>query len=99
MKRNKSGLIQPEPGPIWIEPDTGPRSATCFCRKMERRDKAIAARQELYKAAYGPEQGNDVAKFADWKIDSQKALDDLYGQMAAKIGHGATFRVRVQVTG
>ena len=96
MKRSKSGLIPPAPPK---EPDTGPGSATCFCRVMDRRGKSQDARQELYRAAYVPEVAEDVAIFSDWKIDSQKALDGLYEQMSDRFASGpCMFRVRVQVT-
>ena len=48
--RSKSNLIPPEPEPAGIEPQRGPGSAVCFCRVMDRREKAREARQRLQKA-------------------------------------------------
>lgn len=45
-RRSKSNLIPPEP--VWTEPKTGPRSATCFCRVMDRRQKRREATPGLY---------------------------------------------------
>lgn len=50
MKRSKSNLVPPEPAASWIEPQRGPGSATCYCRAMDRREKAREARQRLQKA-------------------------------------------------
>ena len=49
-KRSKSNLIPPEPVSAWIEPQRGPGSATCYCRVMDRREKAKEAREKLRKA-------------------------------------------------
>lgn len=49
-KRSKSNLVPPEPAASWIEPQRGPGSATCYCRVMDRREKAREARQRLQKA-------------------------------------------------
>jgi hypothetical protein len=49
-RRNKSGLADPVEEPAWKEPQFGPGSATCFCRVMDRREKAREARQSLRKA-------------------------------------------------
>jgi len=45
--RNKSGLAPAEEKPAWIEPKFGPGSSTCFCRVVDRREKAREARQRL----------------------------------------------------
>ena len=50
-KRSKSNLVPPEPAASWIEPQSGPGSATCYCRVMDRREKAREARQRLQKVA------------------------------------------------
>jgi hypothetical protein len=50
-KRSKSNLVPPEPAASWIEPQRGPGSATCYCRVMDRREKAREARQMLQMAA------------------------------------------------
>ena len=49
-RRNKSGLAAPAEKPAWKEPQFGPGSACCFCRVMDRREKAMEARQSLRTA-------------------------------------------------
>jgi hypothetical protein len=48
--RPKSNLISSEEKPAWKEPSSGPGSACCFCRIMNRREKAREARQRLVVA-------------------------------------------------
>lgn len=50
MKRSKSNLVPPVEEPARKEPQSGPGSATCYCRVMDRREKAREARQRLQKA-------------------------------------------------
>ena len=49
-KRSKSNLVPPIEEPAWKEPQSGPGSATCYCRVMDRREKAKEAREKLRKA-------------------------------------------------
>lgn len=88
MSRDRSGLATTEP--------EKPKPGCTPDEVAARRLAAANARQELYKVAYGQEESEDVPKFADWRIEDIEHLDLFYEQMAAKIGHGAMFRVRVR---
>ena len=92
-RRDKSGLAPQKP----TEPDTGPGSATCFCRRMERRMKAEEARQRLRAEACGQITPSDGPKFADFQIGSIEALDEFYEAVRARMSAGASYRIRVAV--
>ena len=93
-RRNKSNLVVPQ-GPK--EPETGPGSATCFCRRMERRDMAEKARQTLRAEAYGEISSSDGPKFADFQIISLESLDEFCEALREKVLAGLNYRVRVAV--
>ena len=93
-RRNKSNLVASQ-GPK--EPETGPGSATCFCRRMERRMKAEEARQTLRAEACGLIAPSDGPKFADFQIISLESLDEFYEAVRARVQAGLNYRVRVAV--
>ena len=97
MKRSKSGLLPPAEAAKAREPETGPGSATCFCRRMERRAKAEEARQRLRAEACGQITPSDGPKFADFQIGSIEALDEFYEAVREKVGAGAGYRILVAV--
>jgi hypothetical protein len=95
--RSKSGLAEVVI-PAWDEVHkTGHGSATCFCRVMDRREKAKDARQALYEHAYGIATREDGPRFSDWICDSLGDLGRLYVEMEEGLRPGLTFRVRIQV--
>lgn len=96
-KRSKSGLLSPAEAAKAREPDTGPGSAACFCRRMDRRAKAEEARQRLRAEAYGEIASSDGPRFADFQIGSIEALDEFYEALKNTLKSGARYRVRVAV--
>lgn len=93
--RNKSNLAPKEPE--ITEPITGPGSAVCFCRVMDRRMKAEEARQALRGVAAGQIDPQDGPRFADFQISDSEALDEFYEAMRATVDRGARYRVRVEM--
>ena len=92
-RRNKSNLAPANQA----EPETGPGSATCFCRRMDRRAKAEEARQRLLAEATGNISPTDGAKFADFQIVDVESLDEFYGAVSEKLRAGMQYRIRVAV--
>lgn len=92
-RRNKSGLAPQTPA----EPETGPGSSVCFCRRMERRMKAEEARQRLRAEACGQIAPPDGPKFADFQIVDVEALDEFYAAVGEKLRAGMQYRIRVAV--
>lgn len=91
--RSKSNLA-----PISLpDPETGPGSATCFCRRMDRRAKAEEARQRLLDEATGNISPIDGPKFADFQIANAEALDEFYEAVSEKLRGGMRYRIRVAV--
>ena len=91
--RNKSNLAPA----AQAEPETGPGSATCFCRRMDRRAKAEEARQRLLDEATGNISPTDGPTFADFQIVNVEALDEFYGAVHEKLRAGVQYRIRVAV--
>jgi hypothetical protein len=96
-KRSKSGLLPPAEAAKAREPETGPGSATCFCRRMERRAKAEEARQALRGRTASQNAGSDGAKFADFSIGDIEALDEFYEALKNTLKSGAQYRILVAV--
>ena len=92
-RRNKSNLAPA----AQAEPETGPGSATCFCRRMDRRAKAEEARQRLLAEATGNISPDDGPKFADFQIVDVVALDEFYAAVSEKLRSGVQYRIRVAV--
>ena len=92
-RRSKSNLAPA----IQAEPETGPGSATCFCRRMDRRARAEEARQRLLDEATGNISPIDGAKFADFQIVNVEALDEFYAVVSEKLRAGIQYRIRVAV--
>jgi hypothetical protein len=97
MSRSKSGLLPPAEAAKAKEPETGPGSATCFCRRMDRRSKALEAHQVLRAGHGGQNVAQDGPKFADFIIGGTIALDDLCEALREKVDSGTVYRVRVAV--
>lgn len=97
MKRPKSGLLTPTEAAKAKEPETGPGSATCFCRVMDRRGRAEDARLALRGRGGGQIVGQDVERFADILICDLEAVDDLHEAMRDMVQKGAIYRIRVAV--
>ena len=92
-RRNKSNLAPA----AQVEPETGPGSATCFCRRMDRRAKAEEARQRLLDEATGNISPTDGPKFADFQIVDVESLNGFYEAVSAKLQAGVQYRIRVAV--
>ena len=61
MSRSKSALLPQIEAAKAKEPETGPGSATCFCRRMDRRARAQEAHQVLRAGQGGQITGVDGA--------------------------------------
>lgn len=96
-KRSKSGLLPPAEAAKAREPETGPGSATCFCRVQDRRARAEEARMALRGRTAGQNAGLDRPKFADFSIVDIEALDEFYEALKNTLKSGAQYRVRVAV--
>ncbi len=94
-KRAKSALLSPDEAAKAEEPLSGPRSAVCYCRVMDRRARAQEAHQVMRAGQGGPITGQDGARFADVAINDTKDLDAFYFQMLEMVEHGNQYRMRV----
>ena len=90
-RRNKSNIVAPAP----TEPETGPGSATCYCRVMDRRVKAEEARQALRERAGGQISEHDSPKFCDITIMDLGDLAAFYVAVKSTMKAGKKYRIRV----
>ena len=96
MNRDKSGLVL-RVALSWDETHkTGPGSATCFCRVMDRRSKVKDANQAAYNRAYDTKTLDDGPKFADFNCLTLGDIGRLYVEMEENMRPGVKFMVRIQ---
>ena len=96
-KRSKSNLIPPAPQAGAKEPEVGPGSATCYCRRMDRRVKAEEARLALRGGAGRQIEAPDRPKFYDVDLVDFGDLAALYEGLKACMENGRRYRVRVEM--
>ena len=95
--RNKSNIAKKET--MQQEPEVGPGSSTCYCRRMDRRVKVQEARVALRAGQGGQNVGRNDPRFADILIADLAALEDLHEAMRNMMIQGAVYRVRVALVG
>lgn len=90
-RRSKSNIVAPAP----TEPETGPGSATCYCRVQDRRMKAEEARQELRERASRQISEQNSPKFCDIMILDLGDLAAFYVAAKSAMRTGRQYRIRV----
>ena len=90
MKRSKSNIIPAEKETAWKEPLSGPRSATCFCRRMARR----AMRLEAVPGLYGEKALPDHTPTAI-SVDSDSDIEEISSALKELRGMGLRVEVRI----
>lgn len=95
MKRSKSGLLPLVEVAKAKEPETGPGSATCFCRVQDRRARAEEARLALRGRTAGQNVGQDGPKFHDINLIDLGDLAALNEALRVTMQAGKQYRTRV----
>ena len=93
-RRSKSNLVLQKPAEL-IEPETGPGSATCYCRVIDRRMQAEEARQALRERASGQITSQDSPKFCDIILMDLGDLAAFYVAVKSTMKTGKKYRIRV----
>jgi hypothetical protein len=97
MKRDKSGILSPAENAKAKEPETGPGSATCYCRRMDRREKALESHLALRARQGGQNVALEMPKFHDMDIIDLGDLASFYVAVKSTLKSGRKYRLRLAV--